>query len=195
MLYNNLDSIPMAQFIEVLCGNLNALIIKGKESPESLKKKAKELRYAYYSIVNGKETKSKLYSEDQRMKAKMRLYCLDHAENMIKTGHKNLAVEIMIALEYSCTEDNVGKRIASARRELEYLMARIEQADKEKDKAQSKNENLRDVRQCFTRERAFLMTYHKMYIDIKVMSAAEYASILSLTDREINMRLESLKRK
>lgn len=193
MIYERLDTIPMAQFIEVLCGNVQALVIGGEETSQALEKKAKELRFAYYSIVNGKETKARLYGEDRELKVRMRLYCLAYANSMVKTGNKDGAVEVVQALGYTCTVDDVEKRIANARRELEFLMGRMKQ-EKQQKKIE-KEENAEQMREGFMRERAFLMTYHKMYIDIRVMSAAEYAGILALTDREINIRMRALKKK
>lgn len=192
MLYERLDAIPMAQFIEVLCGNVQALVIEGEETGRTLEKKAKELRFAYYSIVNGKETKARMYEEDRKLKARMRLYCLAYADGMVKTGDRDGAVEVVQALGYTCTVDDVEKRIANARRELEFLMGRMAQ---EKQQKGGREESAEQVREGFTRERAFLMTYHKMYIDIRMMSAAEYAGILALTDREINIRMGALKKK
>lgn len=183
-----LDEIPMSRFIDMMCGDLHAL---GEAPEDVLEAAARKLRMAYYAVTNAREARAHVSTGDRSLRLRMRLFCLGQAEWMARAGDTDNAGKVMKALGDNATGADVGARIAALRRETEFMLARMERDGKTGEKARGAEE----IRAGFTKERAFLMTYHKMYIDINVMTAGEYAHILAMTDREINARMEAAKKR
>lgn len=54
MYYKDLDQISVGKFIEVFCGNLNALVVNGSHKQDDLSYAAKQMINEYLSIIGGK---------------------------------------------------------------------------------------------------------------------------------------------
>ena len=187
-LYDRLDVIPMARFIDMVCGDLHAL---GDAPEEVLAETARKLRHAYYAIVNERAAKTDVTRGDRSLRLRMRLCVLGHAEWLASIGDREGAAEMMDGIGYACTAETVDARVKAARAELSFLAKRMKGDDKE----DSRPRDAVSLRKGYVRERAFLMTYHKMYIDVNTMTASEYANVLTMTDKELRARLEMTKEK
>lgn len=185
-LYDRLDVIPMGRFIDMACGDVHAL---GDAPEDVLEETARKLRHEYYAIVNERAAKADVVKGDRMLKLKMKMCCLGHAEWLASMGEREDAAELMDSIGYGCTAETVDARVKSARAELAFYAERL----KGDDGNDSRPRDAATMREGYVRERAFLMTYHKMYIDVNTMTAGEYANILAMTDKELRSRIEATK--
>lgn len=181
----SLSTLSLYSFIELLCGKHEVLCEHENESAVDLEKTAKELIYRYNSIVNPSGVEAFLLEKGDLIKAKARVN-LAKILKALMSIHAYDEVRILFEeLGYKeQTPDAMNLRIDRMLAEAEYIRNRLGT------ESSHKNANVpEDIRARFDAEVAFLMTYFKMNIDIRVISAGVYANMLRQADVEIKRRM------
>ena len=176
-----LSRLSMFDFIELLCGNREVLMEEG-DNHSMLENVASELIYQYQSIVNPSGIESAILEKEEKIKITI--------AKILKALISINAVDDVVGLlsEMGITgieREKIPSRIDRMIAEAEYMRKRIEDTSS----ADRKKNTPDDVRASFDREIAFLMTYFKMNIDTRIITAGVYANMVHQADVEIKRKL------
>ena len=159
-----LNQITLSDFIELSCGNYACLLSDCKSMSEStLKEIASKLLVEYRSIVNPSNMKAMVMDKEDMLKERAKLLSLRICQALVSLGFYDDVRQVLGQLNVERrSEEHKGSK------------ATPEQ-----------------IRSSFDAEIAFLMTFFKMSIDSRVISAAVYANIVHQADVEISIRKRS----
>lgn len=181
-----LDDITIGAYIELQCGDYSVLgDCKDKD------KIANTLTEEYNDIVNPASAKIKVSKSGKRIKLAMRMQCAEMCLALIEGGGMEEAISSMNGIGYNCTKDNVKIKADGVISECRYMLDRMDMESGKEQKEQTPEE----IRGSYTRERSFLMTYNKLYIDKNIMSASEYAYIVVQTKEDIDARMKAYQKR
>lgn len=165
-----LDKIPMAVYIELQEGDFD-----GEFEDMDSQDAARKLQQEYISIIAGRKVTYEVTRSDSETNIQLQMVCLEAARFMASTGRTENAVTIMDAIGYDVkgkSAEQILAKIDNATNMARLRLDRMKQSRKEPEK-QSGQENDRHLK-----ERCAMMEYYKMHIDIKEITAAEYAQLL-----------------
>lgn len=181
----NISEISLKNFIELLCGNYSVLQ-QGEECLSlDLKKKASDLIFEYRKIVNPSGVESYLMDREEDVKIKSRLLALRMCKALLSLGDVDFVIQSMKDMGYgNISVEKVGGKIDRHIAECLYMK-------KKHDDRLKNNQNPRqqDIRESYDAEIAFIMTYFKMNIDVRTISAGIYAHMVRQADNEIKRKL------
>lgn len=183
-----LNEISLAQFIELLCGNYDALLEDGEQvNPEELERCGHSLIASYRFIADKSGMRALLVNKEEAVKCKMKVFflriCTILAMQQAFDDIRSLLA--MIDEDVSGVSDNNLKdRVADLLRYATFEQHRNEEinADPEKTKEKSSPD---DIRSYYDSEIAFIMTYVKMHIDMHQINAAVYANVVNQVNVDI----------
>lgn len=181
MIYKaDINEIPLSVFIEVYT-NENHGVSFDIPTDEAVSRIVTD----YMNIVGGKQIASEIVNSNRRLNLILMVECMTACENLMILGKWDDVNEVLRILGYSIKKgdkDKMKMRIQTLKSKAEYDLSKEKDDDKPKKKP---------TKEDFTRERVTVMKYNKMQIDIKTISAGEYAWLLRQTCDEI----EELNRK
>ena len=181
---DTLSRLSMFDFIELLCGNREVLIEEG-DNESMLENVASELIYQYQCIVNPSGVESEILYKEEKIKINYRITIAKILKALISI---NAVDDVGLLSEMGITgieREKIPARIDRMIAEAEYMRKRIEDTSS----ADRKSNTPDDVRASFDREIAFLMTYFKMNIDTRIITAGVYANMVHQADVEIKRKL------
>lgn len=180
-----LSRLSMFDFIELLCGNREVLMEEG-DNHSMLENVASELIYQYQSIVNPSGIESAILEKEEKIKIKYRITIAKILKALISINAVDDVVGLLSEMGITGIErEKIPSRIDRMIAEAEYMRKRIEDTFS----ADRKKNTPDDVRASFDREIAFLMTYFKMNIDTRIITAGVYANMVHQADVEIKRKL------
>ncbi len=179
-----LSRLNMYDFIELLCGN-NRVLLEDGDNDSMLENVASELIYQYQCIVNPSGIESALLEKEEKIKIKYRITIAKIFKALMSIDAIEDVIELLKEMGYYINErDKISSKIDRMIAEAEYMKKRIDD-----NSHTSGKKNTTDVRASFDREIAFLMTYFKMNIDTRNITAGVYANMVHQADVEIKRKL------
>lgn len=179
-----LSRLNMYDFIELLCGN-NRVLLEDGDNDSMLENVASELIYQYQCIVNPSGIESALLEKEEKIKIKYRITIAKILKALMSIDAIEDVIELLKEMGYYVNErDKISSKIDRMIAESEYMKKRIDD-----NSHTSGKKNTTDVRASFDREIAFLMTYFKMNIDTRNITAGVYANMVHQADVEIKRKL------
>lgn len=179
-----LSRLSMGDFIELLCGN-NRVLLEDGDNDSMLENVASELIYQYQCIVNPSGIESALLEKEEKIKIKYRITIAKILKALMSIDAIEDVIELLKEMGYYINErDKISSKIDRMIAEAEYMKKRIDD-----NSHTSGKKNTTDVRSSFDREIAFLMTYFKMNIDTRNITAGVYANMVHQADVEIKRKL------
>ena len=192
MRLHTLDTIRLADFIDLFLGDVTKAVAEGKPTDDEVRQAAQAMCAEYLRIVGGRQVAAELSRENEALKLRMRDVCLRAARALCEAGDMDSAGAVLKSAGLPVDE---AERDAMLMR-IDGLMA---QDAYKRDKAAlaRKQEKHTEVnREYFTRERVAVMRWAKMYVDERQMSAAEYAwMVRAMCDDLQKAMMEQQKRK
>lgn len=180
-----LSRLSMFDFIELLCGNREVLMEEG-DNDSMLENVASELIYQYQCIVNPSGVESEILYKEEKIKIKYRITIAKILKALISINAVDDVVGLLSEMGITGIErEKIPARIDRMIAEAEYMKKRID----DNSHTSGKKNTPDDIRTSFDREIAFLMTYFKMNIDIRNITAGVYANMVHQAETEIKMRL------
>lgn len=178
MRLHTLDSIRLADFIDMWLGDAGRVIAEGSPAGEveraEVERRARELAEQYIGIVGGAQVAARLAQENDRLKIRMRRVCLETARALLNGGDLDNAVKVLAAAGFTVTGD-----ATDTRRRIDGWLAQDGYRDEKLRRTLEAEQAAAPVgRDWWVRERVALMKWARMYIDEKQMSASEYAWML-----------------
>lgn len=181
MIYKaDINEIPLSVFIEVYT-NENHGVSFDIPTDEAVSKIITD----YMNIVGGKQIASEVVNANRRLNLLLLVDCMIACENLILMNKWKEVCDVLLKLGYSLKEsdhDKIKMRVQTLKSKAEYDLSKEKMDDKPKEKP---------TKEMFTKERVTIMKYNKMQIDIKTITAGEYAWLVKQTCEEI----EELNRK
>lgn len=173
MYYKDLDQISVGKFIEVFCGNLDALVVNGSHRQDDLSYAAKQMINEYMSIIGGKVLLAEISRKNEIINLRIKIDCMEACLNLIKINDWKHVCDMLSAFGYTVDvndKEKINQRISSISANCKYRY----------DKLTSVNSASTAVmdRDYFTRERVMVMGHFKMHIDKDVFTAKEYAFLV-----------------
>lgn len=179
-----LSRLNMYDFIELLCGN-NQVLLEDGDNDSMLENVVSELIYQYQCIVNPSGIESALLEKEEKIKIKYRITIAKILKALMSIDAVEDVIELLKEMGYSVNErEKISSKIDRMIAEAEYMKKRIDD-----NSHTSGKKNTTDVRASFDREIAFLMTYFKMNIDTRNITAGVYANMVHQADVEIKRKL------
>lgn len=180
-----LSRLPLNSFIELVCGNCSVLRESENECETELKKAASDLIYAYRCIVNPSGMETALMDMGDILKVKSKIQLCKILQALLSIQAFEDVKGILAELGYNeNTAENMRIRIERMLAEAEYMKHRLKN-----DSPKTKPQTVEEKRASFDTEIAFLMTYFKMSIDTRIVTAGVYANMLRQADVEIKRKL------
>lgn len=186
MIYKELYEIPLRRFIEMYCGDLNALVIEGKHEQKELEETASMLILKYNQITGNKSAEADVFMRNDMLNYNAKIHCMEAVLWLIGTGSYKEACAIMASFKYNCkcdTEDDVkamkGKAeglLSESRMRLDMLISKI---------SKDKKEGVKVDRDYFEREKAIVMSYFKYSFDDNEVNAQTYANWLNIMSEQV----------
>lgn len=181
MIYKaDINEIPLSVFIEIYT-NENHNIQFDIPTEEAVGKVITQ----YMNIVGGKQIAAEVVNANRRLNLGLMVDCMTACENLVILGKWKEVCGILMTMGYSLKEsdhEKIKARIQTLKSKAEYDLSKEQKADRPQEKP---------TKEAFTRERVTIMKYNKMQIDVKTISAGEYAWLVKQTCDEI----EELNRK
>lgn len=180
MIYRELESIPLANFIEVFMGNLNELG-PDKCSKEERKEIAESMINEYFSIVGGKSLLAEISRNSEFINLSIKVDCVEACKNLIKLDDWEGACEILSKLGYGISpteKERINKRIESILSVCKYRRDTL---------LRDKKEGKTIDRNYFTRERVIVMSHFKMHVNKYEYTAKEYAYLVKRMCDDMNI--------
>lgn len=165
---HTLESIKLADFIEVFLGDTGRVLIEGEADAVTLSREAARLCQQYISIVGGKAVASEVVRRNDILKIEMRTKVLDVVRVCMAVEDWQGASQTLGAIGYKIDPGNrqaIRQRVEALSATDRYQLDRMRKAVKD----------VEIDRSYFVRERVTVMQYAKMYIDPEQFTAAEYA--------------------
>lgn len=173
MYYTDLDRMPLGKFIEMFCGNLDALVMRGNHKKDELSVCAKKLINEYLSIVGGKILLAEISRKNEIINLGIKIDCMESCGNMIKMNDWETVCDILSLFGYVVDindKDKIRQKIGSILANCRYRRDKLSSID-------GSSQATMDF-DYFTRERVVVMGHFKMHIDKDVFSAKEYAFLV-----------------
>lgn len=179
----SLDTISLGRFIDVYLGDYSKSV-EGDYSEAEQRENAEKMCNEYSMIIGGRRMMALLARRNTALKLQMRLSCLAAGKALANAGFMEDARDVLASMGYkvACHKEALLRKIDSLESSDSYQLQRMTKEDNKRGEAVT--------REHFTRERVFLMSHLKMYIDEEVFKAKEYAYLL----KQVNEELETMKK-
>lgn len=184
-----LNQLSLYDFIELSCGDCSVLLSPGEEIGEvELKKRSSDLIIEYKRITNPSGLNSVLMDREDMVKERTRVLLFKLCVSLITIGAYEDVRETLAMLSYdmkSMSDEQVKSKVEELLRSALFELKRSDEirSDNKTEKATPEQ-----IRSSFDTEIAFVMTFFKMNIDVRNISAAVYANIVHQAGIEVNMR-------
>lgn len=182
-----LDDITVSQFIDILCGNAEALG-DGVQDPQAV---ARDLVAQYRQIADPAGLKSYLSESEGVSKARCNVVLYTICEILCDLERFENVREVLMeaGVRTSNMKDSMVRATVRARLEK----ARNDLKRKEKEEEETEKREV-DVRRDFDEQTAALMAHFRFQIELTTMKATLYAHLVARFQREIKAREAALRR-
>lgn len=171
MIYTDLDRIPLRAFIDVFCGDIDAICKGGTHFPKEKAENAERLVNEYLLIIGGRSAGAQLYKKNEGFNNNLKIACMEACQGLIKDRRWEEACDILANMGYKLKPEEhvkIKQRIDSI---LGTIRLKIE-----REKAVANNQEAPKMdKDYFVRERVMVMSHFNMQIDPDRLSAKEYA--------------------
>lgn len=177
-----LNQLSMAEFIDLHCGECSVLLENAEHiSEEELRKRASDLIFEYRNIVDPVGVKKTLMEYEEKLKENTKIVFFQVCKKLVSMNAIDEVKEVLMMYGINLTSANDEK--VSQRVELE-----LNTALHSRERNEAARENVEDdenadspdkIRAAYDAEIACLMGFYKMSIDIRNISAAVYANLLT----------------
>lgn len=187
-----LEQLTVAQFIELVCGNINVLAEKNEKiSEEKATGIIHNIAFEYKQIADPAGAKSYISKAEELVKAKIEVALFSICNNLVRMNEYGSARDVINEYGIKATSMD-DRRIAME------IKSRMERA--EKTISRIEDENNRDIeplniRRMFDEQTAALMAYFRFQIDITSMKATVYAHLIARHNREIKAKIAAVKKR
>lgn len=173
-----LDSLTLAQFIDLACGNYD-IIAHASKSPKELHETARALIEEYRMITDPTGYKQSVLEMEDASRLKSFAFMFGLLEVCLLTEGSEDEVRDILA-------NDLGRRrvLSMSRKQLVDFVSREKRTYDFRLKRTGDNESPDahysedEIRRGFSSEIAFVMAYFKMSIDVHVISASVYANLV-----------------
>lgn len=179
---HTLDSISLADFIEVISGNIS-LAGDNSESEGAKIKASEHLVMDYLEIVGGAGMMVEMAKKNRELNNLMRIQCMENCEDILKRNEWKNVSEALSVLGYNIPSEDrekITQRIASIK---STALLEIQMSGPQKE-APKMDKNY------FIKERVMIMSHNKMHIDPKVFKAKEYAYLVKMMGEEVKSMMK-----
>lgn len=190
MIYNELNKIPLDKFIEVYSGNMDALIIKGKHTPEELKEASENLLMRYAEIVGGKSVQVELARRTEHIALFGKLEVMKCCEALIEAGDFESVSRILREFGFNIPPDKhteIKSRLSAIKASAEFRREMLMAGEKEQKPDKTNAE-------YFIKEKALLMSHFKMTFQSHEITAHEYAYLVKRMCDELTAQAKAMGR-
>lgn len=179
MLYTDLNKIPLAKFVEVYCGDMDALVINGVHSVQEKKETAERLISRYSSIISVRGVNAEVSNESELLNLNSHIIILESCKMLLDMEEYLSVSEVleMFGGKYPCDTEEQKKKIAIRVESL--LSDNLYRRDK-KTAIQEQRKGKKPCKSDFYAELTTVMVHFKMNIDENVVSAEKYANMLKI---------------
>lgn len=171
MRLHTLDTIRLADFIDLFLGDVTKAVAEGKPTDEEVREAAQAMCAEYLRIVGGRQVAAELSRENEALKLRMRDVCLRAARALCEAGDMDSARAVLKSAGLPVDE---SERPAMLMR-IDGIMAQDAYKRDKAAMARKQEKHTEVSREYFTRERVAVMRWAKMYVDERQISASEYA--------------------
>ncbi|MCE9258367.1 hypothetical protein K0G60_13185 [Bacteroides fragilis] len=191
MIYTDLDRISLRIFIDVFCGNSDA-VCEGDYSEDEKQKAASGLVNEYMSIVGKKGILAEVSKKNEIISLVIKIQLMNCCRYLTEEKEWSTVCLILNDIGYSLDPNDHNKICSRIEAILSNSRFRV-------DKIMSEQSDLPKSaimdRDYFVRERVAVMQHFNMHIDPDSFSAKEYAYMVKRMCDDVDLRLKSLKRK
>lgn len=187
-----LEQLTVAQFIELVCGNINVLAEKNEKiSEEKATGIIHNIAFEYKQIADPAGAKSYISKAEELVKAKIEVALFSICNNLVRMNEYGRARDVIneYAIKATSMDD---RRIAME------IKSRMERAEKTISRIEDENNRDREslnIRRMFDEQTAALMAYFRFQIDITSMKATVYAHLIARHNREIKAKIAAVKKR
>ncbi len=187
-----LEQLTVAQFIELVCGNISVLAEKNEKiSEEKATGIIHNIAFEYKQIADPAGAKSYISKAEELVKAKIEVALFSICNNLVRMNEYGRARDVIN--EYGIKTTSMDdRRIAME------IKSRMERAEKTISRIEDENNRDREplnIRRMFDEQTAALMAYFRFQIDITSMKATVYAHLIARHNREIKAKIAAVKKR
>lgn len=189
----NLADLTVAEFTDLVCGDLSGLKGKGEVAlpPKKAAETMREIVMEYKTIADPGGAKSYLLRSDDLLKARMGIILYGICKNAVAVNAYDLAREIL-------AENGVRVGKMSDKRLDAEVSSRLEKAKKALRDLQEEgavgDSSPGQIRANMDGQTASLMAHFKFQIDPATMRANVYAHLVARHNREIKAQIAAMKK-
>lgn len=187
-----LEQLTVAQFIELVCGNINVLAEKNEKiSEEKATGIIHNIAFEYKQIADPAGAKSYISKAEELVKAKIEVALFSICNNLVRMNEYGRARDVINEYGIKATSMD-DRRIAME------IKSRMERAEKTISRIEDENNRDREslnIRRMFDEQTAALMAYFRFQIDITSMKATVYAHLIARHNREIKAKIAAVKKR
>lgn len=191
MIYTDLDRISLRRFIDVFCGDSDA-VCEGNYSKEEKKKAVSGLVNEYMSIVGKKGILAEVSKKNEIIGLMIKIGVMNACRYLAEEKEWETACSVLDDMGYKLApedHDKILNRIEAILSNSRFRMDKIMV-----EKPDNKESAVMD-RDYFVRERVAVMQHFNMHVDPDTFSAKEYAYMVKRMCDEVDFRLKALKKK
>lgn len=174
MIYERLDEIPLARFVDVYLGDIDRVTDgKGRHSEAEKREAAGKLCSRYVQIVGGRAVSVRISRRNELLKREMRLTVLQSCRRLMGVGCWEGVGDILSGLGYRLDagdKEGLRRKVEQVEATERYMLDKLMKEARQMDESGE-----RMKREDFTKERVAVMSHVKMYIDPETFSAEDYA--------------------
>ncbi len=187
MIYKELHEIPLSRFISMYCGDLDALVIKGKHKREELERTASKLVLKYTEITGNRSIEADISMRNDLMNCTAKVSALESCLWLFTMGDYEQACTMVNSFGYklkcgtideiNALKQKIGGLLSENKMRIDMLSAKMK----------SKQGKVKIDRDYFEREKAIVMSYFKPFDDNEV-KAQTYACWLKIMSEQVKSK-------
>lgn len=181
MLYESINDMKLAAFIEVATGNESAVVIDGTHSPDEISAACDYLIMEYMDACGGMSVGAQLDKRRTAILLSVRSRMITNCKILVKAGFYEDVCDILSVMGYNLRPDDTEKiemRVDQIMNKCKYDYDLLTKDASKEVKSMT--------REDFTKERVAIMSHYRMYIDPNVYTAMEYACLVNQFNHEID---------
>lgn len=187
MIHTDLDKISLRTFVDVFCGDINA-VCDGDYTEKEKLGAAEKLINEYLSIVGGKTITAELIKRNEILNNAIKIDCMNNCKAMIKLGNWKEACEVLAVLGFNMKEsekEKIKQRVESI---LSAAKFRIDKLNQTKEQQPTMDKDY------FVRERVMVMSHFNLHINPDTFSAKEYGFMVKRMCDDVSSLTKSSKK-
>jgi len=193
-LYTTCKVIPLTKFIDVYCGDLEALVIEGESDKEALEAASSKIVAEYVKIIGG-ENMFELTRQNDLINKQIKVTVLEAAKGLLSMRAYTEAVNALASVNMKAEVPDTVEEVKALNGRIDSELANLKRILlSEAKKAESKQEQKVD-RSHFMRELAMANAHFKFCIDPNQYTAESYAYLIKQMNNDFKRMKEWQTRK